>query len=125
VGIILAASLSFRVLGYSAAIKSRLSLFYVFLMLTMLSVPLYLSFERIVEKQEFESTWRKERFLINDKYLIIRKAKLFRRYDKDIIEMEIGARERLSREEMTLFKDIIQNRFSRKLIIRANILYIL
>lgn len=125
VGIILAASLSFRVMGYSAAIKSKRSIAYVFLMLSLLSVPLYLSFDRIVAKEKIESTWKKERFLVNNKYVIIREAKFYRQYDKDIIEMEIGAREHLSREDMNLFKKIIQNHFPRKLIIHATIVYIL
>ena len=124
VGIIIAATYTFRILGYSAAVRSRRSIGVVFIFLVLISIPLYLTYFRIVEDRVFEQSWQKERFLVNEKYLIIRKASIFWRGDKRIILMEILAREPLTREDLTAFKKKIQANFNKKLIIRIKTLYI-
>jgi uncharacterized hydrophobic protein (TIGR00271 family) len=124
VGIIISATYTFRILGYSAAVRSRGSIGVVFIFLVLISIPLYLTYFRIVEDRVFEQSWQKERFLVNEKYLIIRKASIFWRGDKRIILMEILAREPLTREDLTAFKRKIQANFNKKLIIRIKTLYI-
>jgi uncharacterized hydrophobic protein (TIGR00271 family) len=124
VGIIIAATYTFRILGYSAAVRSRRSIGVVFIFLVLISIPLYLTYFRIVEDRVFEQSWQKERFLVNEKYLIIRKASIFWRGDKRIILMEILAREPLTREDLTAFKKKIQANFNKKLIIRIKTFYI-
>jgi hypothetical protein len=42
----------------------------VVLSLALISIPLYLSYDRIVEKVIIEKNWQKERFLVNGKYII-------------------------------------------------------
>jgi hypothetical protein len=90
----------------------------------LISIPLYLSYSRIVEDRVFAKNWQNERFLVNQKYLIIRDASIFRRGDKRIILMNILAREPLSRKDLNTFKKKIQTNFSQKLIIRINTYYI-
>lgn len=124
VGIVIAATFTFRVLGYSAVVRSKSGLAVVFIFLALISIPLYLSYSRIVEDRVFEKSWQKERFLVNEKYLLIRKATLFRRGDKRIILMDILAREPLNRKDLNAFKAKIQANFSQKLIIRINTFYI-
>jgi uncharacterized hydrophobic protein (TIGR00271 family) len=124
VGIIIAATFTFRVLGYSAVVRSKRSLVVVFVFLVLISVPLYLSFSRIVEDRIFEQNLRKERFLVNEKYLIIIRASIIWRGDKRIILMDILAREPLTREDLNAFKKKIQTNFSKKLIIRLKTFYI-
>jgi GrpB-like predicted nucleotidyltransferase (UPF0157 family) len=77
-----------------------------------------------VDDRVFEKSWQHERFLVNEKYLIIRNASLFRRGDKRIILMDILAREPLDRSDLNAFKKKIQANFSKKLIIRINTFYI-
>jgi uncharacterized hydrophobic protein (TIGR00271 family) len=125
VGIIVFAALTFRVLGYSAAIKGKRSMGYVLLVLALITIPLYFTYEDFVEKIKWEQSWPKERFLVNGKYIIVRKAEILRQRDRDIVLMDIMARERLSRDDLDLFKQKVQTNFSRKLVIRANIIYIL
>ena len=124
VGIIIAATFTFRVLGYSAVVRSRRSLGVVFIFLVLIAIPLYLSYSRIVEDRVFAKNWQNERFLVNQKYLIIRDASIFRRGDKRIVLMDILAREPLSRRDLNTFKKKIQTNFSQKLIIRINMYYI-
>jgi uncharacterized hydrophobic protein (TIGR00271 family) len=124
VGIIISATFTFRILGYSAAVRRKASLVIVFIFLVLISIPLYLSYSRIVEDRIFEQSWRQERFLVNEKYIIIIKASIFWRGDKRIILMDILAREPLSREDLNAFKKKIQANFSKKLIIRLKTFYI-
>jgi len=124
VGIIISATFTFRVLGYSAAVRSRRSLGVVFIFLVLISIPLYLTYSRIVEDRIFEKRFQQERFLVNEKYLIIIKASIIWRGDKRIILMDILAREPLTREDLNAFRKKIQTSFSQKLIIRLNTFYI-
>jgi len=124
VGIIIAATFTFRVLGYAAVVRRKASLVIVFIFLALISIPLYLSYSRIVEDRVFEQSLRKERFLVNEKYLIIVKASIIWRGDKRIILMDVLAREPLSREDLNAFKKKIQANFSKKLIIRLKTFYI-
>jgi uncharacterized hydrophobic protein (TIGR00271 family) len=124
VGIIISATFTFRVLGYSAVVRSKRSLGIVFIFLVLISIPLYLSYSRIVEDRVFEQSWQKERFLVNEKYLIIREASIFWRGDKRIILVEILAREPLTRDDLNDFKRKIQANFNKKLIIRVKTIYI-
>ena len=124
VGITISATLTFRILGYAAAVRRKAGLVVVFIFLALISIPLYLSFSRIVEDRVFEQSLRQERFLVNEKYLIIIKASIFWRGDKRIILMDALAREPLTREDLNAFKKKIQANFSKKLIIRLNTYHI-
>jgi hypothetical protein len=105
-------------------VRRKASLVIVFIFLALISIPLYLSYSRIVEDRIFEQSWRQERFLVNEKYIIIIKASIFWRGEKRIILMDILARESLTREDLNAFKKKIQSNFSKKLIIRLKTFYI-
>jgi len=124
VGILLSSVITFRILGYSAAVRGKLGIGVVVLFLGLITIPLYLSYEQIIEKRTVERSWIKERFLVNGKYLIIQKARLSWRGEKKVIEMDILARELLTRADLNQFKRKIQHHFNRKLIIRARTIYI-
>jgi uncharacterized hydrophobic protein (TIGR00271 family) len=124
VGIVIAARYTFTVLGYSAVGRSRRSIWIVYVLLALISVPLYFSYHRIVEDRVFEKSWQHERFLINEKYLIISKADMRRQADKRVIIMDVLARELLTRDDLQALKKKIQENFDEKLIIRVNTIYI-
>jgi hypothetical protein len=94
------------------------------LALVLIAIPLYLSYERIVEKVVLEKSWQHERFLVNNKYLIVRQARLNHYKDKDVMTMEILAREPLTRDDLDDFGEKIQTNFEHKLVIRADVNYI-
>jgi uncharacterized hydrophobic protein (TIGR00271 family) len=125
VGILVAATLTFRVLGYSPAIRSKRRLGYAVMLLALISIPLYLTFENIAEEIQWERSWQKERFLVNGKYIIVKEAEIVSQRDRKVVLMDILARERLTRDDLNDFKEKIQRNFSKKLVIRANIIYIL
>ena len=125
VGIVFAAILTFRVLGFSPAVKARRSVFVVLLMLIVITVPLYFSYNRILRKYHTEKDWQIERFLVNGKYIIIQNIRLSKREDRQILFIDILARESLSRKDLNLLKQKIQTNFQGNLVIRAKIEYIL
>lgn len=125
VGITLAATFTFRVLGYSAAVRRKWSVNLVVLALALIAVPLYYSYERIVQTLVMERSWKQERFLVNGKYLIVLEADLRHLRDREVMFVKILAREPLTRDDLTKFKDKVQRYFNKKLVVRANIVYIL
>jgi len=90
----------------------------------LIAIPLYFSYHRIVEERVFEKSWQTERFLVNEKYLIVIKADIIWRRNKQVIVMNVLAREPLTRKDLNAFKKKIQTNFNRKLIIRVNTIYI-
>lgn len=125
IGIILAATYTFFVLGYSPAVQGKFGARVVTLTLALITVPLYFSYNQIVEKLTIEKSMEQERYLVNGKYLIVHDAKLSRRGDIEVIFMEILARESLSRDDLNKFKQKIQTHFPRPVVIRTRISYIL
>ena len=124
IGIILAAAFTFRVLGYSAVVAGKRGVAFVAILLCIISIPLYFSYQQIADKTIVEFNWSRERFLVNGKYLIVQKADVVHRPDKDIITMDILAREPLTRDDLALFKRKIEDNFSKKITIRSRIIYI-
>jgi uncharacterized hydrophobic protein (TIGR00271 family) len=124
IGIVLAATFTFRLLGYSPAVKNRRGISIVFILLALISIPLYLSYHEIVETNVFEKSWQEERFLVHGKYLIVQKARLSTSGDKDVLTVEILVRDQLTRYDLTEFKQKIRHNISENLVIRANVIYI-
>lgn len=124
VGITLAATFTFRILGFSPAVKSKKGLGIVFFLLCLIFIPLYLSYNQIVETKAFEQSWKEERFFVHGKYLIIQNALLSEYGKKNILTVNILAREQLTREDLAELKRKIKFHFSGDLVIRANVVYI-
>ncbi len=124
IGIILAATMTFRILGFSPAVQNKRGLTVVFLFLFLISIPLYMAFQGIVERSLFENNWRHERFLVNEKYLIVQHATLNRIFNKKVLTVEIHTREPLNRYDMNIFKQKVKRNFSDDLYIRAKLVYI-
>ena len=124
VGILLAATFTFRVLGYSPAVHGKTSMRVVMLTMVLIAVPLYLSYDDIVNKLVMEKYWQNERFLINGKYIIVQKASLASHRNKDVMTMDILAREQLNRADLTSLRKKIETNISKKVVIRARIIYI-
>jgi uncharacterized hydrophobic protein (TIGR00271 family) len=124
VGIIIAAALTFRILGFSPAIRSKRKFAIVLCALAIISVPLYDSYGRIVEERIIEKSWRKERFLVNGKYIIVQNADLRRVGNKKVVAMEVIVRDVLTRQDLNEFKKKIKIHFPGKLVVRAKTIYL-
>ena len=125
VGIILAATFTFRVLGYSPVVRNKRGISFVILSLILITIPLSLSYTQIVDTLVFEKNMEKERFLVNEKYLIIKNVRITNRRNAKVINMDIYTRDNLTRHDLDTLKQKIQARFTSKLFIRTEIIYIL
>ena len=125
VGIVLSAAFTFRVLGYSAAIRNKRGVIFVALSLMAVSVPLYISYSQIVNTLALEKKMEKERFLVNDKYIIINDVRITYSRDRNVIDMDIHTRDNLSRHDLDKLKKKIQSLFDKRIFIRTRVIYIL
>jgi len=125
IGISLAATLTFLVLGYSNVLKSKKSLIAIAMIMLFITFPLYTSFHKIVEKEQMSKATRYERFLVNGKYIIVKTAKLRESEGKDILDIKLNVRESLDRHDLHELKIKIEKNFKRELRINATVEYIL
>lgn len=125
VGIILSATFTFQILGYSSVLKSKKSFLFVSLLLAAISFPLYLSYNEIYENHKLSLFMKQERYLINGKYIIINDADIRKKANMLIINLHLSAREQLTRSDLGLLKKKIQSHTDRKVYIKAKIDYIL
>ncbi|MFV2057423.1 MAG: TIGR00341 family protein [Thiohalomonadales bacterium] len=125
IGIIISAALTFRVLGYSSVVKSKRGALFVVLSLAAISIPLYISYNQIVNTIVLKNRMEKERYLINGKYLIINDININYIKEKNIIDLSILTRDTLTRSDMAKLKQKIQSQSQKKLFIRTKIVHIL
>lgn len=124
IGITLAAAYTFRVIGFSAAVRNKRGVALIAITMALIAIPLFLSYKQIISKAKLEKSWQTERFLVNGKYLIVREANLTNLKNKKVLYVNLLARDQLSRQDLAQFKRKIQRNFDKKLIVRANITYI-
>ena len=124
VGITLAAILTFRTLGFSAAVQDKRGFFLVALMLICITIPLYFSYRHIVATTILEKNWQHERFLINDKYLIVQNAKFIEQRKQDFLFVRVLVREPLTRKDLNQLRKRIESNFNQRQIIRLQVMYI-
>lgn len=123
IGITLAATFTFRFLGYSSIVYAKKGLGIVFTLFMVIAVPLYASYDQIVEKIAFESVFKQKRFYINGKYIIVQKVKLSRNTGPKIIKAEILTRSTITRKDLHALKKKIQLHFPGNPVIRMQVIY--
>ncbi len=125
IGITLAATFTFRILGYSPVVRDKRGIILVALLLIGITIPLYLSYNELVTTTVLEKSWKRERFLVNDKYLIVQQAKLIHQREEKVLFVKVLLREPLTRRDLNqLKKKKIQSNFAEALTIRVQVLYI-
>lgn len=95
-----------------------------FLLLALIAVPLYTSYERIVDERILEKRWTKERFLVNGKYVIVDNADLRWQGGKKVLIMEVILRDLMTREDMKAFNKKLHIYFPGKMVFRIKTVYI-
>jgi len=125
VGIILAAVLTFQILGFSNVVKSKKSVAFVFALILAISYPLYVSYDKIIQEYNISNKLTQQRFIVNHKYIIVDEAKVLFHGDTKVLELKLIVRESLTRTDLEELKRSIQTLFNRKLFIRTQVEYIL
>lgn len=124
IGITLSATLTFRLLGYSPVVRNKKGVVLVGFILMVISVPLYLSYNEIVDTIVLEQNWEKERFLVNDKYLIVERAEIVRQRDEKLLFVRVLVRDPLTRNDLNVLKKKIQSNFAERIVMRMQVIYI-
>jgi len=125
VGITLAALFTFRILGFSPIVYSRRGLGLMFALFLAISVPLYASYQEIVETITFQSRMEKNRFLVNGKYLMVENPRLSHSKNHKVLLADILTRDSIGRKDLIELKKKIRLNFKGKVIIKTRVLYIL
>ena len=124
VGITLAATFTFRLLGYSPVVRDKWGVVFIGILLIGISIPLYLSYNELVDTTVLEKNWQQERFLVNDKYLIVQEAKMVHQRDEKLLFVRVLVREPLTRNDLNQLRMKIQSNFSDAVMIRVQVIYI-
>jgi len=125
VGITLAATFTFRILGYSPIVYAKRGIGIVFALFMVISIPLYTTYERIVETIAFESLMEKSRFLVNGKYIMVHNPRLTYSKGVKVLLADILTRDDIDRRDLIDLKNKIKLHFNAKVIIKIRVLYIL
>ncbi|NOQ17200.1 MAG: TIGR00341 family protein, partial [Methyloprofundus sp.] len=125
IGISLAATLTFRILGFSPIVYAKKGIGIVFLLFMLISIPLYSSYERIVETLSFESFMEKNRFLVNGKYIMIENPRLTHSGKVNTLFADVLTRDSIERQDLISLKKKIKLHFTNELVIKVRVLYIL
>ncbi len=125
VGIIIAAVITFWLLGFSSVVKSKKSVMFVFTLLVAVSFPLYISYDNMIEKYRMVKMIKQNRFIVNNKYMIVDKASIILHGDTKILNLELLVRDSLAQEDLELLKSDIERLFNEKIFIKTSFEYIL
>ena len=125
VGIIIAAVITFQLLGFSSVLKSKKSVAFIFALLVGVSYPLYISYDNMIEKYKISDKLKKHRFLVNDKYIIINNARVIFHGKTKVLNLRITVRESLDREDFEVLKNDVERLLGSELFIKTQVEYIL
>ncbi len=124
IGISLAATFTFRILGYSAVIANKRGILIVLALAMIISVPLFVATKKIIVTKRLEKRWKQQRFVVNDKYLIIRDAAIIYLKNRKILFLKVMVRQSLTRRDLNLLKKKVEANFGSNLDIRIQLFYI-
>ena len=125
VGIILAAVMTFNILGFSNVVKSKKSVIFIFLILLAISYPLYISYDRMLQKYEIATALRHHRFIVNDKYIIVKDVTVEFVDNVKVFKLVILVHESLNRQDLEALKADVERLFDADLFIKTQVEYIL
>ena len=125
IGIVLSAVITFWVLGFSSVLKSKKSIIFIFLLIVGVSYPLYLSYDKIIQRFHISSMLKQHRFIVNNKYIIIKDVSISFHKEIKIFKLTLLVRDSLNRDDLQKLKEDIQRLFNTKVVIETHMEYIL
>ncbi len=125
VGITIAAVVTFQLLGFSNVVKSKKSVMFVFVLLLAISIPLYFSYDKMLQKHQITQQLKARHFQIHGKEIVIGNATAQIHGTVREIELKLRVRESLDRHDLKQLKEKIHQLFGEDLIIKATVEYLL
>jgi len=125
IGITLASVLTFQFLGFSNTVKSKKSLGFIFIILVLLSYPLYRSYNDSLQHFQLTNSFQNEEFIINKKEIMIENAAVDYQKNMKILNLIIVLKEALNDQELQTLKYKINQRFDSEHQIRISMKFVL
>lgn len=125
VGITIAAVVTFQLLGFSNVVKSKKSVMFIGVLLLAISVPLYFSYDKMLQKHQMTQVLKEHCFVIEGKEIHINKAVAQIHGNMREIELELLVKESLDRHDLEQLKEEIQKLFQDPIVIKAKVEYLL
>ncbi len=125
IGIVLSAVLTFEILGFSSVLKSKKSIVFIFVLIVGVSYPLYLSYDKMIQRYQISKILKQHRFIVNNKYIIIKDVTVSFYKDIKIFKLTLLVRNSLNRDDIQKLKEDIQRVFDMKFVIEIDVEYIL
>ncbi|AKF24308.1 hypothetical protein YH65_02045 [Sulfurovum lithotrophicum] len=123
VGIVLAAALTFVVLGYSPLRVAKKGIITWFMIVALVSIPLYSSFEQMKENIAIQKTLANIHFKLNKQEVVLTHIQLIEHSKVLEVRCEVIASGFLSPEEKKLLKEVIEKTIGRKVEVIATFRY--
>ena len=123
VGIVLAAALTFVVLGYSPIRVAKKGIIIWFLISALVAIPLYNSFEKMKGHTEIQKTLANIHFKLNRQEVILTHIQLIEHSKVLEVRCEVIASGFLSPEEKKLLKEVIEKTIGKKVEVIATFRY--
>jgi len=123
-GIILAAIFTFRILGYSSVVGNKRGVVLVGILVMLVAIPLFITTKKMMTTYTLEKRWQQERFLVNDKYLIVKDARIIYQRNRKLLFATVLSREPLNRKDLNLLRNKIQDNITGDMKIRIQVIYI-
>jgi uncharacterized hydrophobic protein (TIGR00271 family) len=120
VGITLSAALTFMVLGFAPVKRAKKGIFYTSILMGLITIPLFLSFMKVVEKNDnFNKlnsikslVLKNEKIELNIKTLENKKNAIF-------INIEVISRKNLSLDKYNLIKQALEKQVDKKIVLKV------
>lgn len=123
VGIVLAAAMTFVVLGYSPLHVAKKGILTWFAIVALVSIPLYHSFEKMKENVSIQKTLANIHFKLNRQEVVLTHIQLIEQRKILEVRCEVIASGILSYEEKKLLKEVIEKTIGRKVEVIATFRY--
>lgn len=119
VGITLSAALTFIVLGFAPVKKAKKGLFYTSVLMVIITIPLFFSFMKVVDKYEYFNKLNSVKFIVlNDNKIELKIQSVDNKKDKIFINIEIISSKYLSFDDYIIIKNKLQERVDKQIVLK-------
>lgn len=119
VGITLSAALTFIVLGFAPIKKAKKGIFYTTILMSLITIPLFLSFKQVVEKYEYFHKLDSIKNLTLNENIVEFKIKLVEnKKNIIIINLDVVSNNSLSLYEYNIIKEKLQEKVNKKIVLK-------
>ena len=92
-------------------------------LVTIVSIPLYISFDKMITKVQIEQTLHNFKYSIGEKEITLQNIIIQKHHSKTVVRCEVLSNDILSREERSLLKKKISTKMGEDVEVLASFLY--